>query len=74
MFIFQLVREKIAKSIADKFVIEINSIYLTHPTFFSRIDNQTAKTAHDEYWHPHVDKVLFYSKFSLSIAKMITIE
>lgn len=48
---------KIAKAISDKFAIDVNSIYLTHPTFISRIDNTTAQTIHDEYWHPHVDKV-----------------
>lgn len=45
------------KSISDKFAIDMSSIYLTHPTFFSRITNDTAKTIHDEYWHAHVDKV-----------------
>lgn len=48
---------KIAKAISDKFAIDVNSIYLTHPTFISRIDNTTAQTIHDEYWHAHVDKV-----------------
>lgn len=57
-----MVRRKIAKSISDKFGIDVNSIYLTHPTFFSRINNQTAKSIHDEYWHPHVDKET-YSAF-----------
>lgn len=53
----QIIRMKIAKAISDKFAIDVNSIYLTHPTFISRIDNTTAKTIHDEYWHAHVDKV-----------------
>lgn len=61
-FRFQVIRRKIAKSISDKFGIDVNSIYLTHPTFFSRINNETAKTVHDEYWHPHVDKVFFKSR------------
>lgn len=55
--LLQIIRRKISKSIADKFAIDVNSIYLTHPTFISRITNETAKTVHDEYWHPHVDKV-----------------
>lgn len=56
-FCSQIIRRKIAKAIADKFAIDINAIYLTHPTFISRIDNTTANTIHDEYWHQHVDKV-----------------
>lgn len=51
---------KIAKAISDKFAIDVNAIYLTHPTFISRIDNTTAQTIHDEYWHSHVDKVSRY--------------
>lgn len=52
-----MIRRKIAKAISDKFAIDANAIYLTHPTFISRIDNKTAETVHDEYWHEHVDKV-----------------
>lgn len=58
---YKTIRRKIAKSISDKFGIDANSIYLTHPTFFSRIDNKTAQTVHDEYWHPHVDKETYSS-------------
>lgn len=58
---YRHVRRKIAQSICDKFAIDLNSLYLTHPTFFSRIDNGTAKTIHDEYWHPHVDKETYSS-------------
>lgn len=58
---YRHVRRKIAQSICDKFAIDPNSLYLTHPTFFSRIDNGTAKTIHDEYWHPHVDKETYSS-------------
>lgn len=58
---YRHVRRKIAQSICDKFAIDPNSLHLTHPTFFSRIDNGTAKTIHDEYWHPHVDKETYSS-------------
>lgn len=34
----------------------VSNIYLTKPSFFSRITSAPAKTEHDEYWHPHVDK------------------
>lgn len=60
-FLLQIIRLKIAKAISDKFVIDVNAIYLTHPTFISRIDNATAKTIHDEYWHAHVDKETYSS-------------
>lgn len=31
-------------------------LHLTAPTFFSRISgDKPPRTAHDEYWHPHVD-------------------
>lgn len=60
-FVIQTIRWKIAKAISDKFAIDVNAIYLTHPTFISRIDNTTAKTVHDEYWHQHVDKETYSS-------------
>ena len=34
----------------------VSGLYLTHPTFFSRINSAPAVTQHDEYWHVHVDK------------------
>lgn len=55
--IYQFVKAKIQKSIAETFGLNFNSLYLTYPTFFSRLTNVDAKTIHDEYWHPHVDKV-----------------
>lgn len=55
--IYQLVRAKIQAAIAESFGLNFDSLYLTHPTFFSRLTNAHAKTIHDEYWHPHVDKV-----------------
>lgn len=59
--IYRLVKSKIKAAIAQKFDINVNSLFLTHPTFFSRITNETAKTIHDEYWHPHVDKETYES-------------
>ncbi|XP_060127807.1 2-oxoglutarate and iron-dependent oxygenase domain-containing protein 3 isoform X2 [Zootoca vivipara] len=56
---FQLyrdVRQRIQQKIALTFGISSSSMYLTKPTFFSRINNSEAKTSHDEYWHPHIDK------------------
>lgn len=51
------VRGKIQAAIAETFGLDPSLMYLTKPTFFSRINSTTAKTQHDEYWHPHIDKV-----------------
>lgn len=54
---FRQVRVKIHRAIAQHFKISPEVLYLTHPTFFSRLTNLPPGTEHDEYWHPHVDKV-----------------
>lgn len=59
------------KSISDQFGIDANVIHLTHPTFFSQITNETAKTVHDEYWHPHVDKVIHNNNFSYLVVNKL---
>lgn len=51
------VRGRIQAAIADTFALDPALMYLTKPTFFSRINSTAAQTQHDEYWHPHVDKV-----------------
>ncbi|XP_070595902.1 2-oxoglutarate and iron-dependent oxygenase domain-containing protein 3 [Erythrolamprus reginae] len=61
---FQLYRDvrlRIQQKVALAFGISSSSMYLTKPTFFSRINNSEAKTTHDEYWHPHIDKVTYGS-------------
>ncbi|XP_029422602.1 2-oxoglutarate and iron-dependent oxygenase domain-containing protein 3 isoform X2 [Nannospalax galili] len=61
---FQLyrdVRRKVQLTIAEAFGINVSLLYLTKPTFFSRINSTEARTAHDEYWHAHVDKVTYGS-------------
>ena len=55
------VRQRIQQKIAQAFGISSSSMYLTKPTFFSRINSTEAKTTHDEYWHPHIDKVTYGS-------------
>ncbi|XP_061233046.1 2-oxoglutarate and iron-dependent oxygenase domain-containing protein 3 isoform X2 [Neopsephotus bourkii] len=59
--LYRDVRQRIQQRIAQAFGINSSSMYLTKPTFFSRINNTEAKTTHDEYWHPHVDKVTYGS-------------
>lgn len=51
------VRGRIQAVIAETFGLDPTLMYLTKPTFFSRINSTEAKTQHDEYWHPHIDKV-----------------
>ncbi|MBZ3875785.1 2-oxoglutarate and iron-dependent oxygenase domain-containing protein 3 [Sciurus carolinensis] len=59
--LYQDVRQKVQLTIAKAFGIGASSLYLTKPTFFSRINSSQARTAHDEYWHAHVDKVTYGS-------------
>uniref|UniRef100_A0A8C9XIL9 2-oxoglutarate and iron dependent oxygenase domain containing 3 n=1 Tax=Sander lucioperca TaxID=283035 RepID=A0A8C9XIL9_SANLU len=59
--IYRNVRGRIQAVIAETFGLDPTLMYLTKPTFFSRINSTTAKTQHDEYWHPHIDKVTYGS-------------
>ncbi|KAJ7397119.1 2-oxoglutarate and iron-dependent oxygenase domain-containing protein 3 [Pitangus sulphuratus] len=59
--LYRAVRQRIQQRIAQVFGISSSSLYLTKPTFFSRMNSTEAKTTHDEYWHPHVDKVTYGS-------------
>uniref|UniRef100_A0A8B9KW41 Urotensin-2 receptor 2 n=1 Tax=Astyanax mexicanus TaxID=7994 RepID=A0A8B9KW41_ASTMX len=59
--IYRDVRGRIQKVIAETFGLDSSQMYLTKPTFFSRINSTGAKTTHDEYWHPHIDKVTYGS-------------
>lgn len=59
--LYRDVRGRIQAAIAETFGLDLRLLYLTKPTFFSRINNTEAKTQHDEYWHPHIDKVTYGS-------------
>uniref|UniRef100_A0A8C2HVY7 Urotensin-2 receptor 2 n=1 Tax=Cyprinus carpio TaxID=7962 RepID=A0A8C2HVY7_CYPCA len=59
--IYRDVRSRIQKIIAENFGLDSKQMYLTKPTFFSRINSTSAKTTHDEYWHPHIDKETYGS-------------
>lgn len=59
--IYRGVKNKIQRMIAMHFGLRVQNIYLTQPTFFSRLMNIPAKTKHDEYWHTHVDKDTYES-------------
>lgn len=60
-----MVRTKIQHAVAHNFGISAESLYLTHPTFFSKLSSEDPATPHDEYWHPHIDKVNLVGPFTL---------
>lgn len=55
---FRVVKKKIQHAVAQNFGVDASKIYLTKPTFFSKMNSKPAKTVHDEYWLPHVDRVI----------------
>ncbi|XP_076024040.1 2-oxoglutarate and iron-dependent oxygenase domain-containing protein 3 [Genypterus blacodes] len=59
--LYSTVRSRIQTVLAQTFGLDPTLLYLTKPTFFSRINSTAAKTQHDEYWHPHIDKVTYGS-------------
>ncbi|XP_038155256.1 urotensin-2 receptor 2 isoform X1 [Cyprinodon tularosa] len=59
--LYREVRGRIQAVIAETFGLDPTLMYLTKPTFFSRINSTEAKTQHDEYWHPHIDKETYGS-------------
>lgn len=59
--LYRDVRRRIQETIAQTFGLDTELLFLTKPTFFSRINSTKAKTQHDEYWHPHIDKVTYGS-------------
>ncbi|EFN82412.1 2-oxoglutarate and iron-dependent oxygenase domain-containing protein 3 [Harpegnathos saltator] len=65
--IYRAVREKIQRAVAENFGVDVEKIYLTKPTFFSRMTNKPAQTIYDEYWHPHVDKETYESFYYTSL-------
>ena len=64
---YRSVKQKIHSAVAQKFGIDPSVLYLTKPTFFSRMTAKPAITLHDEYWHPHIDKVTYGSFFYTSL-------
>jgi len=55
------VKNKVHSAVANAFQVNKDKLFLTKPTFFSRITTKVASTLHDEYWHPHVDKTTYGS-------------
>ena len=48
------------KSLVES-TLGVEGLVLTSPSFFSRISSGRAVTPHDEYFHPHVDKLQYGS-------------
>ena len=71
--IYKNIKNKIRETIAIHFGISSKHLYLTHPTFFSRITSSAAKTIHDEYWHQHVDKQTYRSFHFTSLVYLSTL-
>lgn len=42
-------------------MIPKESLYLTSPTFFSKLTSLPPQSIHDEYWHQHIDKKTYKS-------------
>lgn len=69
--IAELVRKEVV-NIQDK--ENKNSVYLTTPSFFSRINSSVPLTTHDEYFHPHNDKLQYGSFVVTALVYLNTYE
>ncbi|XP_046370039.2 2-oxoglutarate and iron-dependent oxygenase domain-containing protein 3-like [Haliotis rufescens] len=70
--IYKKVKDQIHDAIAAEFGVPPGKLYLTKPTFFSRMNMTTPKTIHDEYWHAHVDKETYGSFHYTSLLYLAT--
>ncbi|CAL4064549.1 unnamed protein product, partial [Meganyctiphanes norvegica] len=59
--IYSHIKNKIHGAISKHFGVKKSHLYLTYPTFFSRMTSAPPQTIHDEYWHAHVDKETYKS-------------
>ncbi|XP_033736717.1 2-oxoglutarate and iron-dependent oxygenase domain-containing protein 3-like [Pecten maximus] len=59
--VYSNVKSRIHQAIAKEFGVKPSALFLTEPTFFSRMNTKPASTVHDEYWHAHIDKVTYGS-------------
>ncbi|KAM7351178.1 2-oxoglutarate and iron-dependent oxygenase domain-containing protein 3-like isoform 2-T5 [Cochliomyia hominivorax] len=71
--VYNLIKGKIKLAIAEQFGIEPSNLFLTSPSFFSRLTNVTSKNIHDEYWHEHVDKETYPSFHYTSLLYLTTL-
>lgn len=59
--LYKRVRRRVHETVAFSFDLPSEKLFLTKPTFFSRLTSKEPATPHDEYWHPHVDKETYGS-------------
>ncbi|CAH1398516.1 unnamed protein product [Nezara viridula] len=59
--LYKTVRRKVHEALAFSFDLPSEKLFLTKPTFFSRLTAKPPATVHDEYWHSHVDKETYES-------------
>jgi hypothetical protein len=70
--VYKEVKNKILSTIAIHFGVSPQYLFLTHPTFFSRLTSEPSKTIHDEYWHKHIDKETYKSFHYTSLLYLST--
>ncbi|XP_076458088.1 2-oxoglutarate and iron-dependent oxygenase domain-containing protein 3-like [Babylonia areolata] len=70
--VYRKVKDHIHRAIAEEFEIPVGKLFLTKPTFFSRMDTTPPHTIHDEYWHKHVDKETYGSFHYTSLLYLTT--
>ena len=46
--VYRRVKERVKAAVVEHFGLQPDSLFLSHPTFFSRITADPAKTIHDE--------------------------
>nr|CAB3264556.1 2-oxoglutarate and iron-dependent oxygenase domain-containing protein 3-like [Phallusia mammillata] len=61
MKVYEKVKNKIKGAVTNEFGVDPVNLFLTKPTFFSKMTSKPAYTKHDEYWHSHIDKVQYGS-------------
>ncbi|TRY69063.1 hypothetical protein TCAL_04139 [Tigriopus californicus] len=59
--VYKSVKDRVKAAVAEHFGLNNDHLFLSHPTFFSRITAAPAQTLHDEYWHVHIDKETYPS-------------
>lgn len=59
--VYKNVRTRIQEAVAHTYGVASDLLHLTHPTFFSRLNDRPAQSPNDEYWHAHVDKETYQS-------------
>ena len=70
--LYKSVKQRIKNKIISTFHLNTTDLYLTKPTFFSRITSNPAQTVHDEYWHRHVDRETYGSFHYTSLLYLTT--